>query len=133
MNSLKANSISAKLKIPVKDFPGGPVVKNLPSNAGDAGLIPDQGTKIPQAIKPVFTLTTETVSSGAHTPQQEKPGCPTERPCVLQLRPDSQINKYEYTSVTTSPHDGFQLSLPPGTQALVLPGLTCVTNRILRK
>ena len=23
------------------DFPGGPVVKNLPANAGDAGLIPD--------------------------------------------------------------------------------------------
>ena len=22
------------------DFPGGPVVKNLPSNAGDTGLIP---------------------------------------------------------------------------------------------
>ena len=23
-----------------RDFPGGPVVKNLPCNAGDAGLIP---------------------------------------------------------------------------------------------
>ena len=32
-----------------RDFPGGPVVKNLPSNAGDAGLIPGQGTKIPHA------------------------------------------------------------------------------------
>ena len=31
------------------DFPGGPVVKNLPSNAGDAGSIPGQGTKIPHA------------------------------------------------------------------------------------
>ena len=30
-------------------FPGGPVVKNLPSNAGDAGSIPGQGTKIPHA------------------------------------------------------------------------------------
>ena len=29
------------------DFPGGPVVKNLPSNAGDAGSILGQGTKIP--------------------------------------------------------------------------------------
>ena len=27
-------------------FPGGPVVKNLPSNAEDAGSIPGQGTKI---------------------------------------------------------------------------------------
>ena len=31
------------------DFPGGPVVKNPPSNAGDAGLIPGQGTKIPHS------------------------------------------------------------------------------------
>ena len=30
------------------DFPGGPVVKNSPSNAGDMGSIPGQGTKIPQ-------------------------------------------------------------------------------------
>ena len=26
------------------DFPGGPVVKNLPYNAGDTGLIPGQET-----------------------------------------------------------------------------------------
>ena len=31
------------------DFPGGPVVKNPPSNAGDAGSIPGWGTKIPHA------------------------------------------------------------------------------------
>ena len=30
-------------------FPGGPVVKNLPSDAGDRGSIPGQGTKIPRA------------------------------------------------------------------------------------
>ena len=29
------------------DFSGGPVVKNLPSNAGDVGSSPSQGTKIP--------------------------------------------------------------------------------------
>ena len=33
-----------------QDFPGGPVVKNLFSNAGDTGLIPGQGTKIPHAV-----------------------------------------------------------------------------------
>ena len=35
-------------------FPGGPVVKNLPANAGDTGLIP--GPEIPHAseqLKPV--------------------------------------------------------------------------------
>ena len=30
-----------------RDFPGGPVVKNLPFNAGDIGWIPGRGTKIP--------------------------------------------------------------------------------------
>ena len=32
-----------------QDFPGGPVVKNLPSNAGDVGSSPGRGTKIPHA------------------------------------------------------------------------------------
>ena len=31
------------------NFPGGPVVNNLPCNAGDTVSIPGQGTKIPHA------------------------------------------------------------------------------------
>ena len=31
------------------DFPAGPVVENLLSNAGDSGSISGQGTKIPHA------------------------------------------------------------------------------------
>ena len=42
-----------KLHEKYKDFPGGPVVKNPPSNATDMGLIPGWGTKIPEAAKPV--------------------------------------------------------------------------------
>ena len=42
-----------KYKIQFRDFPGGPVVKNLPSNAGDKGSIPGQGTKIPHASGPL--------------------------------------------------------------------------------
>ena len=34
-----------------RDYPGGPVVKNLPYNAGDAGSIPGWGTKIPYALE----------------------------------------------------------------------------------
>ena len=30
-----------------RDFPGSPLVKNLPSTTEDMGLIPGQGTKIP--------------------------------------------------------------------------------------
>ena len=36
----------------LRDFPGGPVVKTSPSNAGGAGLIPDQEAKIPYALWP---------------------------------------------------------------------------------
>ena len=33
----------------MRDLLGGPGVKNPPSNAGDAGFVPGQGTKIPHA------------------------------------------------------------------------------------
>ena len=62
-----------------KDFPGGPVVKNPPSNAGDVGLIPGWGTKIPHAmgqLSPHATTTEPTslksphaVNFRAHAPQ----------------------------------------------------------------
>ena len=57
------------------DFPGGPVVKNLPSKAGDMGSIPGRGTKIPHAVGQLipWTATTEPVCSGAHAPQLESP------------------------------------------------------------
>ena len=35
------------------DFPGGPVVKTLPSNAGGGGSIPGQGAMIPHASWPM--------------------------------------------------------------------------------
>ena len=37
----------------IRDFPGGPVVKNPPCNAGHVGLIPGWGTKIPHATEQV--------------------------------------------------------------------------------
>ena len=72
-----------------RDSPGGPVVKNPPSNVGDAGSIPGPGTKIPHAtgqISPCATTielsrlneracvpqTTEPTCSGAHAPQLEE-------------------------------------------------------------
>ena len=33
-----------------EDFHGGPVVKNLPSNAGHEGSMPGRGTKIPPVV-----------------------------------------------------------------------------------
>ena len=34
-------------EVEARDFPGGPVVKNPPSNAGDKGSIPGWWTKVP--------------------------------------------------------------------------------------
>ena len=48
-------------KWPWWDFPGGPVVKNPPYNAGDAGAIPGQGTKIPHALGQVNPHATKLV------------------------------------------------------------------------
>ena len=46
-----------------RDFPGGSVVKNLPCNAGDTGLIPGWGTKIPHAREQLNPSTTTTESA----------------------------------------------------------------------
>ena len=46
--TLQINYTSNK-KVNFWDFPGGPVAKNPPYNAGDASSIPGQGTKIPHA------------------------------------------------------------------------------------
>ena len=41
-------------------LPSCPVVKNLPSSAGDIGSIPGQGTKIPQGAEQLGPLTATT-------------------------------------------------------------------------
>ena len=60
-----------------RDFPSGPVVKNPPSNAGDAGLIPGRETKIPHAVGQLSprATTTEPVRSGGCAPQVERSPC----------------------------------------------------------
>ena len=57
-------------------LPGGPVVKNSPSNAGDMGSIPHQGTKIPHAMR------------------QLRP-CATTREAVPQQRPSTAKKEKE--------------------------------------
>ena len=44
-----------------RDFPGGAVVKTLPSSAGGVGLIPGQGAKIPHASWPKNHNITEAI------------------------------------------------------------------------
>jgi len=46
----KLKNMKALIKS-LQDFVGGPVVKNLPTNVGDARWIPGWGTKIPTAME----------------------------------------------------------------------------------
>ena len=67
---------TAIFKMDYRDFPGGPVVKNPPSKAGDTGSIPGQGTKIPHAAEQL-------------SPRALEPACHTREKPVPQLRPDT--------------------------------------------
>ena len=46
LQSIPQSTVLPLLKRKIRDFPGGPVVKNPPCNAGDTGSIPGQGTRI---------------------------------------------------------------------------------------
>ena len=55
----------------LRDFPGGPVVKNRPYNAGDSGLIPGRGTKITHAEQQLdLCASTREPSSCSEDPAQ---------------------------------------------------------------
>ena len=45
-----------------RDFPGGPVVKNSHCSAGNLGLIPVQGTKIPHTVEQLSHVPTSLVA-----------------------------------------------------------------------
>ena len=62
-----------------RDFPAGPVDKNLPANAGDVGLIPGPG-RFHMQLSPCATTTDSHASqlvmpmhAGARAPHQGKP------------------------------------------------------------
>ena len=64
------------MSVKIRDSTGGPVVKNLPSNAGDVGSIPGQGIKTPHGkgqLGPQATTTnTKPTHFGALDPQLER-------------------------------------------------------------
>ena len=66
--------------------PGGPLVKNPPSNQWDKASIPGCGTKIPHAAEPLSPHTTikKPECSRAHALQQAKPMPQLEKACVPQ-------------------------------------------------
>ena len=78
------------------DFPGGPGVKNLPCDAGDAGAMQETQVRclagklrshVPQQLSPQATTREPARHNGRHRVMQ----C---RSHVPHLRPDSQIDRY---------------------------------------
>lgn len=71
-----------------RDFPAGAVVKNPPSDAEDAGLIPGQVSKIPHAVGLRSPCTAEPVDTRACAHPPKGPVCHNEDPT------QPKINKY---------------------------------------
>ena len=81
------------------EFPGGPVINNLPSSAGWMGLIPGQGTEIPRAVRQPSPHT-ETAEPGV---SNREPVC-----CELQnsgtLEPADHNWRKACVAARKSPH-----------------------------
>ena len=69
-------------------FPGGPLIKNPPCSAGDAGSIPGQGTKLPHAAEQLspHTAATEPMYHNQSLCTAKRSCMMQGRPCMLQLR-----------------------------------------------
>ena len=81
---LQDYTITLKKKIN-RDFPGGPVVKNLLCNAMDVDQIPGWETKIPHAVEQLSPRIA--IRESVHHSERS---CMTQgRSCMLQLRPDA--------------------------------------------
>ena len=71
-------------KVLNRDFPGGPVIRSPPCNAGNTGLTPGRRTRIPHAAEKLVlrTATGESVCCDERSPMMQR------RSCVLRLRPE---------------------------------------------
>ena len=88
-------------KLKFRDFPGGPVVKTSPSNAGCVGSIPGRGAKIPHALWPknqnikqkqYFKKFTEEIKKGPHQKNLKKKKKEIE---ILNIAIYKSMKKYE--------------------------------------
>ena len=68
-----------------RDVPGDPVLRNLHDNAGDAGLIPGQGTKTPHARE---QLTPCTAAREPEHHSLRSPRAAPRTPCTTAREPE---------------------------------------------
>ena len=82
---LQQKSHVAEVRRVLGDFPGGPVVKNLPCNAGNTNSIPGQGTKISHPGEQLSPRITTKESDRCN----ERSRMTQQRTHVPQLRPET--------------------------------------------
>ena len=83
---------SAGIKLSqMRDFPGGPMIQNPPSNAGNVGSIPCQETKMPHAEGQLNPRTPQLGSSRAitKTPHRQKIKKNKKKNCFLKKKIES--------------------------------------------
>ena len=87
---VKEESEKVGLKLNIQNFPGSPVVENLPANAGEMGSIPGPGRS--HMLQDLSSCaTTAEPAPGAHDLQQEKPSQLEKPSPQLESRPHSYI------------------------------------------
>ena len=80
-------SLAFRLMSHCRDFPGGPVAKNLPSIAGDVGWMPGWGTKILRATGQLSPC----------APARESPCTETTKPCAPE--PEAHVPQEEASAL----------------------------------
>ena len=72
VNGSREASEEALVRSQTRDFPGGPMVANPPPKAGDTGLTPGLGAKLPHAVGQVHLCATTRESLMPHTHTKNK-------------------------------------------------------------
>ena len=103
--TLGDGGLMARLKSLPRGFPGGPMVKNPPSNAGDTGSIPDQRNKILYVMGQLSSLATRKKST-CNNEDLEEPKKKKSLPSLQNSRvtgvPPASIN-IAHTSASRTP------------------------------
>ena len=97
----------------VQGAPFGPVVRNLPSNTGDAGSISGQGVKIPCAVGQLNLYPgTKPACSGALTQQLERSQSTAVKDPLRRSKDLMQPNTYMYHSLCSVAKSCLTLGVP---------------------
>ena len=93
--ALEGGNQQAWMKSTGRDVPGGPALKNPPSNAGNVGLIPGKGIKIPHAMGQLSLCTPELTlrKRSLRAEIREKTHVPQQRSSTAEIKNNNRTIK----------------------------------------